>query len=79
MGSKEITCIIIIIGISILIGCLLEKSYLDRNRPLLSDRLELCESLGGRYRYYWGSYEQEYVEKCERVPGYIDLDQLLPL
>jgi len=75
MTGKEKTIVIILIGIAMIVGCLWEKSYLERTRPLLSERKELCESLGGRYQYYWGSYQEEYLEYCERVPGYIDLDQ----
>ena len=58
-----------------IIGCLWQKSYFEKNGPIISERKELCESQGGKYNYYWGSYQKAYIEECKRIPGFIDLDQ----
>lgn len=75
MSNKEVKIIIISIVIGMIIGCLWQKSYFEKNRPIVSDRKDLCEELGGKYEYFWYDSWNEYVEQCRIISSYIELDQ----
>ena len=72
MDNLKVMQIIIFVTLGFIFGVIFWE--LIGPKLIMSDRVELCESLGGRYQYYWYSYEKEYVEKCERMPGYINLN-----
>ena len=73
LNNMKILETIIFICIGFLIGFIYNEIAIPK--PIMSERKELCESQGGKYNYYWGSYQKAYIEECKRIPGFIDLDQ----
>ena len=65
----------IVIGVFIILVLGMTLAITLSPTHLISDRKELCESLGGKYGYEWSDYWDRYEESCERVYRFIDLDQ----